>query len=270
MWCWTDLGMVAPCQVGVELKACEELAALLIHWRKEEGRKIREGFGPLGTRKGMTLELDFAHAYSRIPSRRDGLFGSLQSWSTRQTWPGQVAFTAGRAHEMETWQPLWMARKEGEELQPLPLGPVVERLQVTEMMSVLKTCNWCTGFGLDQLHTRHLALCSDRCFHLLGSCFFVAEEEGLRASAKDSIDCFPLTVPSSSAHLCMLAQAEVNRWHSARRQSPRVVVRAPLRGFRRSACGRSFLAGDSVHVCPPFPEVFFFTACARELFSTMC
>ena len=46
----------------------------------------------------MTLELDLAHAYSRIPSRRDGLFGSLQSWSTRQTWPGQVAFTAGRAH----------------------------------------------------------------------------------------------------------------------------------------------------------------------------
>ena len=25
MWCWTDLGMVAPCQVRVELKACEEL-----------------------------------------------------------------------------------------------------------------------------------------------------------------------------------------------------------------------------------------------------
>ena len=46
----------------------------------------------------MTLELDLAHAYSHIPSRWDGLFGSLQSWSTRQTWPGQVAFTAGRAH----------------------------------------------------------------------------------------------------------------------------------------------------------------------------
>ena len=144
--------------------------------------------------------------------------------------------------EMETWQPLWMAREEGEELQPLPLGPVVERLQVTEMMSVLKTCNWCTGLGLDQLHTRHLALCSDRCFHLLGSCFFVAEEEGLRASAKDSIDCFPLTVPSGSAHFCTLAQAAVNRWHSARRQSSRAVVHALLRGVP-SFCLRTVVPG---------------------------
>ena len=42
MWCWTDLGMVAPCQVRVELKACEELTALVA--KKEEGRKRREGF----------------------------------------------------------------------------------------------------------------------------------------------------------------------------------------------------------------------------------
>ena len=27
LWCWIDLGMVAPCQVRVELKACEELTA---------------------------------------------------------------------------------------------------------------------------------------------------------------------------------------------------------------------------------------------------
>ena len=38
MWHWTVLGMVAPCLVGVELKACEELG----RQRCQEGRREEE------------------------------------------------------------------------------------------------------------------------------------------------------------------------------------------------------------------------------------
>ena len=212
----------------------------------------------------MTLELDLAHAYSRW----DGLFGSLQSWSTRQTWPGQVAFTAGRAHggdgdvaaaldgqERRRGAPAAAAWARGREARRFPSERHAERASDLQLAHRFWDC----------LVQRQV---------LSSAGFLLLRCRGGRTSgnAKDSIHCFPLTVPSGSAHLCMLAQAEVNRWHSARRQFSRVVVHALIRGVP-SPCLRTVVPGGRFGTrLSTFSRsfFFFFTPRARELLPTMC
>ena len=65
--------------------------------------------------------------------------------------------------EMAKWKPLWCANAEVEQ-QPLPPWLVHQRLArflVSEIKRVHKSHKWRTGLEREQLHSRHLASCSD-------------------------------------------------------------------------------------------------------------
>ena len=93
--------------------------------------------------------------------------------------------------ELTEWQATWGATPEpaGE----LPPWPIVQRMMPIleeETRKTLKTYKWRTGLGLDQLHPRHLGLCSDECIWTWGYFFYLCEAVGKWSGAMECYSFF--------------------------------------------------------------------------------